>query len=126
MFRDVNGSFTAVADFVSNSSGAPGDMFMNWMTQLQQTNPNLTFSTVTVIYPHNHRRAAADCLHCLRAGHHHLLLLLLTLYGTVLYVTGPLVLALIPVSGSDSRENLRHQSDDLERLGHSLFRVRCA
>ena len=102
VFRDVNGSFTAVADFVSNSSGA-GDMFMNWMTQLQQqatTNPNLTFwdmitgdisGTITVgllliayiVY------ALAIIVFCF----------FYTLYGTVLYVTGPLVLALIPVSG---------------------------
>jgi hypothetical protein len=102
VFRDVNGSFTAVADFVSNSSGA-GDMFMNWMTQLQQqatTNPNLTFwdmitgdisGTITVgllliayiVY------ALAIIIFCF----------FYTLYGTVLYVTGPLVLALIPVSG---------------------------
>jgi hypothetical protein len=102
VFRDVNGSFAAVADFVSNSSGA-GDMFMNWMTQLQQqatTNPNLTFwdmitgdisGTITVgllliayiVY------ALAIIIFCF----------FYTLYGTVLYVTGPLVLALIPVSG---------------------------
>ncbi|HEX9256214.1 MAG TPA: hypothetical protein VF938_11735 [Candidatus Angelobacter sp.] len=102
VFRDVNGSFTAVANFVSNSSGA-GDMFMNWMTQLQQqatTNPNLTFwdmitgdisGTITVgllliayiIY------ALAIIIFCF----------FYTLYGTVLYVTGPLVLALIPISG---------------------------
>jgi hypothetical protein len=102
VFRDVNGSFTAVADFVSSSSGA-GDMFMNWMTQLQQqatTNPNLTFwdmitgdisGTITVgllliayiLY------ALAIIIFCF----------FYTLYGTVLYVTGPLVLALIPVSG---------------------------
>jgi hypothetical protein len=87
---------------VSNSSGA-GDMFMNWMTQLQQqatTNPNLTFwdmitgdisGTITVgllliayiVY------ALAIIIFCF----------FYTLYGTVLYVTGPLVLALIPVSG---------------------------
>jgi hypothetical protein len=102
VFRDVNGSFTAVADFVSNSSGA-GDMFMNWMTQLQQqatTNPNLTFwdmitgdisGTITVgllliayiVY------ALAIIIFCF----------FYTLYGTVLYVIGPLVMALIPVSG---------------------------
>jgi hypothetical protein len=102
VFRDVNGSFTAVADFVSNSSGA-GDMFMNWMTQLQQqatTNPNLTFwdmitgdisGTITVgllliAYILYALAIIIFCFFC-------------TLYGTVLYVTGPLVLALIPVSG---------------------------
>jgi hypothetical protein len=102
VFRDVNGSFTAVADFVSNISGA-GDMFMSWMTQLGQqatTNPNLTFwdmitgdipGTITVgllliayfIY------ALAIIIFCF----------FYTLYGTILYVAGPLVLALIPISG---------------------------
>ena len=102
VFRDVNGSFTSVADFISNTSGA-GDMFMNWMTQLGQqatTNPNLTFwdlitgdvsGTITVgllliaylIY------ALAIIIFCF----------FYTLYGTILYVVGPLVLALIPVSG---------------------------
>lgn len=45
VFRDVNGSFNTVASFIGNSSGA-GDMFVNWMTQLQQqaqSNPGLTF-----------------------------------------------------------------------------------
>jgi hypothetical protein len=98
----LRASSTAVADFVSNSSGA-GDMFMNWMTQLQQqatTNPNLTFwdmitgdisGTITVgllviayiLY------ALAIIIFCF----------FYTLYGTVLYVIGPLVMALIPVSG---------------------------
>ncbi len=35
VFRDVNGSFNAVANFIGSSSGA-SDMFLNWMTQLQQ------------------------------------------------------------------------------------------
>ena len=45
VFRDVNGSFNAVANFIGSSSGA-SDMFLNWMTQLQQqaaNNPGLTF-----------------------------------------------------------------------------------
>jgi hypothetical protein len=102
VFRDVNGSFTAVADFVSNSSGA-GDMFMNWMTQLQQqatTNPNLTFwdmitgdisGTITVglLLIAYIMYALAIIIFCF----------FYTLYGTVLYVMGPLVMALIPVPG---------------------------
>src|SRR5262245_34342525 len=35
VFRDVNSSFNTIADFIGNSSGA-GDMFQNWMSQLQQ------------------------------------------------------------------------------------------
>lgn len=102
VFRDVNGSFTAVANFISNSSGA-GDMFLNWMTQLQQqatTNPNLTFFdiitgdvagsiTVLLLLVAYILYALAIIVFCF----------FYTLYGTVLYVLGPLVLALIPVSG---------------------------
>jgi hypothetical protein len=102
VFRDVNGSFTAVASFISNSSGA-GDMFLNWMTQLQQqatTNPNLTFFdiitgdvagsiTVLLLLVAYILYALAIIVFCF----------FYTLYGTVLYVLGPLVLALIPVSG---------------------------
>jgi hypothetical protein len=102
VFRDVNGSFTAVAGFISNSSGA-GDMFLNWMTQLQQqatTNPNLTFFdiitgdvagsiTVLLLLVAYILYALAIIVFCF----------FYTLFGTVLYVLGPLVLALIPVSG---------------------------
>lgn len=102
VFRSVNGSFTAAADFIGNSSGA-GDMFLSWMTQLQQqaaSNPNLTFW---------------DMISGDLAGSISVLLLLVayiiyalaiiifcffyTLYGSVLYVVGPLVLALMPISG---------------------------
>ena len=102
VFRSVNGSFTAAADFIGNSSGA-GDMFLSWMTQLQQqaaSNPNLTFW---------------DMISGDLAGSISVLLLLVayiiyalaiiifcffyTLYGSVLYVVGPLVLAVLPISG---------------------------
>ena len=102
VYRDVNRSFNTVASFIGNSSGA-GDMFVNWMTQLQQqaqSNPNLTFwdmitgdpaGTITVgmllfayiVY------ALAIIVFCF----------FYTLFGSVLYVIGPLILALIPVSG---------------------------
>lgn len=102
VFRDVNGSFSTVANFISNSSGA-GDMFLNWMTQLQQqatTNPNLTFwdiitgdlagsITVVLLLVAYILYALAIIVFCF----------FYVLYGTVLYVLGPLVLALIPVSG---------------------------
>jgi hypothetical protein len=102
VFRDVNGSFNTVASFIGNSSGA-GDMFINWMTQLQQqaqSNPNLTFwdmitgdaagaITVGMLFVAYVLYALAIIVFCF----------FYTLFGCVLYVLGPLVLALIPVSG---------------------------
>jgi hypothetical protein len=102
VFRDVNGSFNTVASFIGNSSGA-GDMFINWMTQLQQqaqSNPNLTFwdmitgdaagaITVGMLLIAYVIYALAIIVFCF----------FYTLFGSVLYVLGPLVLALIPVSG---------------------------
>jgi hypothetical protein len=102
VFRDVNGSFNTVASFIGNSSGA-GDMFMNWMTQLQlqaQTNPNLTFwdiitgdasgtITVAMLFIAYVIYALAIIVFCF----------FYTLFGSVLYVLGPLVLAVIPISG---------------------------
>ena len=102
VFRDVNGSFNTVAGFIGNSSGA-GDMFMNWMTQLQQqaqTNPNLTFwdiitgdtsgtITVAMLFIAYVIYALAIIVFCF----------FYTLFGSVLYVLGPLVLAVIPISG---------------------------
>jgi len=102
VFRDVNGSFNTVASFIGNSSGA-GDMFINWMTQLQQqaqSNPGLTFwdmitgdsagtTTVLMLLVAYVIYALAIIVFCF----------FYTLFGCVLYVLGPLVLALIPVSG---------------------------
>ena len=102
VFRDVNGSFNTVASFIGNSSGA-GDMFINWMNQLQQqaqTNPNLTFwdmitgdaagaITVGMLLVAYVIYALAIIVFCF----------FYTLFGSVLYVLGPLILALIPISG---------------------------
>jgi hypothetical protein len=101
-FRDVNGSFNAVANFIGSSSGA-GDMFLNWMTQLQQqatTNPGLTFwdmingdpaGTITVLL-----LLVAYVLYALAII---IFCFFYTLFGSVLYVLGPLVMALLPISG---------------------------
>ena len=102
VFRDVNGSFNAIANFIGNSSGA-GDMFLNWMSQLQQqatSNPGLTFwdmitgdpaGTITVLL-----LILAYLLYALAMI---IFCFFYTLYGAVLYVLGPMVLALIPVAG---------------------------
>jgi hypothetical protein len=102
VFRDVNGSFNTVASFIGNSSGA-GDMFINWMTQLQQqaqSNPGLTFWDIITGDP----AGTTTVLMLLVAYVVYALAIIVfcffyTLFGCVLYVLGPLVLALIPVSG---------------------------
>jgi hypothetical protein len=102
VFRDLNSSFNAVANSIGNSSSA-GDMFMNWLTQLQQqaqNNPNLSFwdlvsgdtagvITVGLLLIAYILYALAIIVFCF----------FYTLFGAVLYVMGPLVLALIPIAG---------------------------
>ena len=102
VFRGVNGSFNTLANFIGSSSGA-GDMFQSWMGQLQQqfaNNPSLTLTdiitgdaaaTITVVL-----LVVAYLLYALAMI---VFCFFYTLFGAVLYVVGPLVLALIPISG---------------------------
>ena len=102
VFRGVNGSFDSVANSIGSSSGA-GDIFQNWMGQLQQqfaNNPSLTLTdlitgdaagTITVVL-----LVVAYLLYALAMI---VFCFFYTLFGAVLYVVGPLVLALIPISG---------------------------
>ena len=102
LFRSVNGSFNSVANSIGSSSGA-GDIFQSWMGQLQQqfaNNPSLTLtdlitgdaaSTITVVL-----LVVAYLLYALAMI---VFCFFYTLFGSVLYVFGPLVLALIPMSG---------------------------
>ena len=100
LFRSVNGSFNSVANSIGSSSG---DMFQSWMGQLQQqfaNNPSLTLTdlitgdaagTITVVLV-----VVAYLLYALAMI---VFCFFYTLFGAVLYVFGPLVLALIPISG---------------------------
>jgi hypothetical protein len=101
-FRDVNSMFNSVADFVYSSTGV-GDLFSNWMGQLSQywnTNGmsslwNLVTGSISgvislllimgpfVIFPISYL----------------IFTVCYALYGSVLYVTGPFVLALLPAKG---------------------------
>jgi len=102
VFRDVNGSFNSVADFVGNSSGA-GDMFQSWMGQLQQqfvNNPSLTLWDIITGDP----AGTITVLLLLVAYVVYALAIIVfcffyVLFGSLLYVLGPLVLALIPIAG---------------------------
>jgi hypothetical protein len=100
LFRSVNGSFNSVANSIGSSSG---DMFQSWMGQLQQqfaNNPSLTLTdlitgdaagTITVVLV-----VVAYLLYALAMI---VFCFFYTLFGAVLYVFGPFVLALIPISG---------------------------
>ena len=102
VFRGVNGSFDSVANSIGSSSGA-GDVFQSWMGQLQQqfaNNPSLALTdlitgdaagTITVVL-----LVVAYLLYALAMI---VFCFFYTLFGAVLYGVGPLVLALIPISG---------------------------
>ena len=104
VFRDVNGMFNSVANFIYNSAGA-GDLFANWMNQLAQ------------YWQANGNTSLWNLVTGLASGVISLILILsafvlfpfcyliftvfYAMYGAVLYVTGPFVLALLPVRGLD-------------------------
>ena len=102
VFREVNGSFNQVAQFIDNSSGA-GDMFLSWFDQLKQQFSN---NGVGAILPAISASFAAitTALMILAAYLIYAMMVVIfaffyVLYGCVLYVLGPLVLALLPMAG---------------------------
>src|SRR6201998_2591012 len=102
IFRDVNGMFNSVANFIYNSTGV-GDLFANWMDQLAQ------------YWQANGNTSLWNLVTGLASGVISLILILsafvlfpvcyliftifYAVYGSVLYVTGPFVLALLPARG---------------------------
>src|SRR6266699_594856 len=102
VFRDVNGMFNSVANFIYNSTGV-GDLFANWMNQLAQ------------YWQANGSTSLWNLVTGVASGIISLMLILsafvifpicylifavfYALYGSVLYVTGPFVLALLPTRG---------------------------
>jgi len=102
VFRDVNGMFDSVANFIYGSTGV-GDVFSNWMSQLAQ------------YWQSNGNTSLWNLVTGLASGVISLWLILgafvifpvcyliftifYAMYGSVLYVTGPFVLALLPSRG---------------------------
>ena len=102
VFREVNDSFNQMAQFIDNSSGA-GDMFLSWFDQLkQQFNDNGAGAILPSISAGF--AAITTALMILLAYVIYAVMVVVfgffyTLYGCVLYVLGPLVLALLPIAG---------------------------
>ncbi|MFZ0519900.1 MAG: hypothetical protein WAL95_02685, partial [Candidatus Acidiferrales bacterium] len=102
VFRSVNEMFNSVANFIYNSTGV-GDVFSNWMNQLAQ------------YWQSNGNTSLWNLVTGLASGVISLWLILgafvifpvcyliftvfYALYGAVLYVTGPFVLAFLPTRG---------------------------
>lgn len=103
-FRGVNDAFNQTANVIGNTSGA-GDLFMSWMNQAQQqsqTNPHVSLwdaitgdvsglITALLLVVAYLLFALAVIVFCF----------FYTLYGAVLYVLGPLVLAFLPIAGAN-------------------------
>jgi hypothetical protein len=102
VFREVNDSFNQVAQFIDNNSGA-GDMFLSWMDQLKQ---QFAWNGINAILPAINASFAAiiTALMLLLAYTVYAVMVVVfaffyVLYGSVLYVVGPLILALLPMAG---------------------------
>jgi hypothetical protein len=102
VFRDINGMFNSVADFIYNSTGV-GDVFSTWLAQLAQywqTNGNVSlWNLVTGLVS-----GVISLLLILSAFVifpicYLIFTVFYAMYGSVLYVTGPFVLALLPTRG---------------------------
>jgi hypothetical protein len=101
VFRDVNNSFNSVAQFIGSSSGA-GDMFLSWMNQLNQQFQGSNVSIWDIVT--GDIAAVLGTLLIVIAYIVYALAIIVfcffyTLFGSILYVVGPLVLALLPMPG---------------------------
>ncbi len=105
IFRDVNGMFNSVAQSIISLVGGT-DMFSDWMTQLQQYwSTNGTESLWSIIGGVGASLSGLlDALLIIVAFivmpiAYALFALFYSLYGSILYITGPFVLALLPANG---------------------------
>src|ERR1700739_1338795 len=103
-FRDVNGMFNNVANFINTSTAGGGDVFGQWMSDLSNYwNNNNGIQALWGLITGAFSGVLESLL--LLAGYllfpitYALFSLLYTLYGSILYVVGPFVLALYPAFG---------------------------
>ncbi len=102
VFRDVNGMFNSVADFIYNSTGV-GDVFSNWLNQLEQywqANGNVSlWNLVTGLVSGVISSLLILSAFVIFPTCYLIFTVFYAMYGSVLYVTGPFVLALLPIRG---------------------------
>lgn len=106
VFRDVNGMFNGVANFIDTTTAGGVDVFAQWMNDIGTYWQNNGITSLWGLIT----GALASLLESilLLAGYllfpisYALFSLLYTLYGSILYVVGPLVLALYPATGLGS------------------------
>jgi hypothetical protein len=106
VFRDVNGMFNGVANFIDSSSAGGVDVFAKWMSDIGAYWQNNGVSSLWGLMT----GALASLLESILLLIGYLLFpisyglfsLLYTLYGSILYVVGPFVLALYPATGIGS------------------------
>jgi hypothetical protein len=100
VFREVNGAFNQVAQFIDSSSGA-GDMFLGWMDQLKQQFSTSGFSSLLPSISASLSSIVTALLILIAYLVFAVMVVVFaffyTLYGCILYVLGPLVLALLPM-----------------------------
>ena len=102
LFRELNSGFAQIAAFIS-SSAAAGDMFLAWMDQLSA---QFTTNGFNALIPaiSGSMAAIVTALMCLAAYVIYAVMIAVfaffyVLYGCLLYVLGPLVLAALPALG---------------------------
>jgi hypothetical protein len=101
-FRDVTAMFNSVADFVYNSTGI-GDVFASWLDQLAQywqANGSISlWNLVTGLVSGVISLLLILCAFIIFPVCYLIFTVFYAMYGSVLYVTGPFVLALLPTRG---------------------------
>lgn len=101
-FRDILAMHNSVADFIYNSSSV-GDVFGSWIDSIaayMKQNGNVSFWSLVIGGSAASLSAVFIVLALVIFAFSYVVFTLAyTLYGTVLYVTGPFVLALMPIRG---------------------------
>ncbi len=102
VFRDVNGMFNSIAGYIYNASGA-GDVFATWLGQLAQywqANGNISmWNLVTGLASGIISLLLIMSAFVIFPVCYLIFTVFYAMYGSVLYVAGPFVLALLPIRG---------------------------